>query len=445
VAPGSERLTGTLRSAPFALPAKLTFWIAGHRGFPAAEPHEKNFVRLVDTETGEELARAYPPRHDVAQQVTWTFDQAEHGTQAHQHTVLELTDGDNATAYAWLAAGGFDPAVVTIPHDALQRDKRIRMLAELCSTGGLPVISEADHGQAARDTHRLAAGATAYLSSLPDKAGLTPDTRAALAEFFAAQSVDSAALLLAPLARDSDLAPVVLAALQDPQTTSDELSKAFHTLPFRTQAKLAAALAGSVRGANQLLKLAAPAVLAEPLVSSKLNALDDAKVSQRLKALTASLPPHNEALDKLIAQRLHHFAATQADVTRGEQVFTTVCFICHRIGVHGNLVGPQLDGIGARGIERLLEDILDPNRSVDPAFRLHLVKRTDGTLYAGLQRREEGDALVFADATAQETRIPKADIAGNEESAFSLMPPGLGEVLTEQQLDDLLAYLLARK
>ena len=123
----------------------------------------------------------------------------------------------------------------------------------------------------------------------------------------------------------------------------------------------------------------------------------------------------------------------------------TVCSVCHRIGVRGNLVGPQLDGIGARGSERLLEDILDPNRAVDPAFRLHLVKRKDGTLHTGLLRREEGDAFVYADAAAQETRIPKADIVQDEVSEFSLMPPGIGEALTEGQLHDLLAFLLARK
>jgi putative heme-binding domain-containing protein len=209
--------------------------------------------------------------------------------------------------------------------------------------------------------------------------------------------------------------------------------------------KLAAALAGSVKSANLLLALAPPTALADPIASSKLNALDDAKISQRLKTLTASLPPQNEALHQLIAQRLKSFDPATADTTRGEQVFTTVCSVCHRIGVRGNLVGPQLDGIGARGIERLLEDILDPNRSVDPAFRLHLVKRQDGSLYAGLLRREESGKTVFADATAQETAIPKSDIAANDESPFSLMPPGLGEVLTEQQLHDLLAYLLARK
>jgi putative heme-binding domain-containing protein len=251
--------------------------------------------------------------------------------------------------------------------------------------------------------------------------------------------------LLAPLARDAELAPVVFASLQSAGSTSEELTKAFRTLPFRTQAKLAASLAGSVEGASRLLEIASPAVLAEPLVSSKLTALGDAGTTKRLKELTASLPPQNEMLNKLILGRLASYDAAKADAARGQELFTTVCSICHRIGVRGNLVGPQLDGIGARGPERLLEDILDPNRSVDPAFRLHMVKRKDGTLYAGLQRREEREGIIFSDATAQEIRIPKEDITSNEESMLSLMPPGLGEVLTEQQLHDLMAYLLARR
>lgn len=426
VAPGSEKLTGTFRSAPFALPAKLTLWIAGHRGFPTAAPHEKNFVRLVEADTGKELARAYPPGDDVAQPITWTFAAPAPGSKPAA-VCLELTDGDTATAYAWLAVGGFDPEVAAIPTDPQKRDRRVRTLAQLATNDSATTE------------------AAAKLKTLEDKHSFTPDTRAALAAFLAATTADSSAPLLAPLVRDAELAPAVFAVLQAPKAGPDELAKAFSTLPFRAQAKLATALAGSSAGAARLLKLAAPIVLAEPLVSTKLIALNDVIITKRLKEITASLPPQNEALTQLMVARLKSFDPAKADVARGEQVFTTVCAICHRIGVRGNLVGPQLDGIGARGAERLLEDILDPNRAVDPAFRLHMVKRKDGTIYAGLLRREEGDALVFADATAQETRIARSDIATDEESPFSLMPPGLGEVLTEQQLHDLLAYLLARK
>jgi putative membrane-bound dehydrogenase-like protein len=426
VAAGSEKHTGTLRSARFLLPAQLTFWIAGHRGFPTGNPHEKTFVRLVSAETGEELARAYPPRNDTAQKITWDFVSKKLGRQRTEQVVLEVVDDDNATAYAWLAAGGFEPAVATIPSDPQQRDKRLRMLAQLVRSG-------VDSPKAVQ-----------RLVSLKDKPSFTPDTREELAAFLADRA-DATLKPLVPMARDTELAPAIFDTLQAPGSSDEQLAKAFRTLPFRSQAKLATALAGSVDGANRLLKLASPAVFAEPLVSTKLKALKDASIDERVQSITATLPPQNEALNKLIGQRLKAFDTAKTDVKRGEEVFNTACFICHRIGVRGNLVGPQLDGIGARGAERLLEDILDPNRAVDPAFRLHIVKRKDGSLYAGLLRREEEEAITFADATAQETRILKADITANDESPLSLMPPGLGEALTEQQLHDLLAYLLARK
>jgi putative heme-binding domain-containing protein len=326
----------------------------------------------------------------------------------------------------------------------LQRDKRIRHLAELCIPSSKDP-KDAAANPSAEGSSTVPPAAVAFLSSVPQKSSFTPETRFALAKFLASRSSDSAAPLLVPLSRDEDLARTAFALLEPQKSITDSLAQAFRTLPFRSQAKLATALAGSVKSANRLLALAPPVVLAEPLVSSKLNALDDAKISQRLKTLTASLPPQNETINKLISQRLKSFDPAHADLARGELVFTTVCSVCHRIGVRGNLVGPQLDGIGARGIERLLEDVLDPNRSVDPAFRLHMVKRKDGSIFAGLLRREEGEKIIFADAAAQETAIAKTDIVANDESPFSLMPPGLGEAFTEQQLHDLLAYLLARK
>ena len=424
VAPGSEKHTGTLRSAPFVLPQKLTFWLAGHNGFPTAKSHNKNSVRLILAESGEELALAYPPRNDVAQEVVWDLkDKAKPGTEV----VLELTDGDTANAYAWLAVGGFEPAVVSVPADLLKRDSRIGMLAKLDIDARTP------------------SAASRYLAELPDKSGFKPDTRAALAEALARRSGNPVMMQFVPLARDGELASTVFAALSSGPAVRYEVERAFKTLPFRAQAKLAAALAGATEGANMVLDLAAPSVLADPLVSAKLKALNHPEIRQRLDTITASLPPQSEALNKQIAARLKSYDPAKADATKGEQVFIAVCSVCHRIGVRGNLVGPQLDGIGARGAERLLEDILDPNRAVDPAFRLHMVKRKDGTLFSGLMRREEGEGLVFADAAAQETKIAKQDIASDEESAFSLMPPGLGEALSEQQLHDLLAYLLGRK
>ena len=61
------------------------------------------------------------------------------------------------------------------------------------------------------------------------------------------------------------------------------------------------------------------------------------------------------------------------------------------------VIGPQLDGIGGRGRDRLLEDVLDPNRNVDPAFRMIEVELKTGIPKKGLKRRITDTEIVIAD------------------------------------------------
>src|SRR6185436_13627989 len=84
--------------------------MAGHDGFPKNPLQNKNFVRLRNADSFEVLMTAPAPRNDVAQKVTWNL--AGH---AGKQVFLELVDGDTATAYAWLAVGRFEPAVVSLP------------------------------------------------------------------------------------------------------------------------------------------------------------------------------------------------------------------------------------------------------------------------------------------------------------------------------------------
>ncbi len=108
-----EKLTGVLRSRPFAAPENLSFWLCGHRGHRGlAAIHENSFVRLVDAKTGKELYRVYPPGADVAQRFAWNLSGIKN-TSVH----LEVVDGDNnpsGRGYAWLAVGRFAPEVVKV-------------------------------------------------------------------------------------------------------------------------------------------------------------------------------------------------------------------------------------------------------------------------------------------------------------------------------------------
>ncbi|MCB1231983.1 MAG: c-type cytochrome [Verrucomicrobiae bacterium] len=155
-------------------------------------------------------------------------------------------------------------------------------------------------------------------------------------------------------------------------------------------------------------------------------------------------PERRAELDALIAARARNFKKATADPAKGGELFRTHCAVCHRIGGEGGLVGPQLDGIGNRGVDRLCEDILDPNRNVDAHFHLHALTLKDGSVAGGFVVNETARSLRLLDAAGREHLLAKDDVAESQVSALSLMPPNFGELLSEAEFGDLLGYLLGK-
>src|SRR5258706_220447 len=110
LSPGGEKLVGILRSKPFTIPARLSFFLAGHDGSPDKPPVKKNLIRLRNAATQEIIARAVPPRNDIPQPISWDL-----GQHAGEQGYLEIVDGNRGHSYAWLAVGRFNPAVVALP------------------------------------------------------------------------------------------------------------------------------------------------------------------------------------------------------------------------------------------------------------------------------------------------------------------------------------------
>ena len=69
----------------------------------------------------------------------------------------------------------------------------------------------------------------------------------------------------------------------------------------------------------------------------------------------------------------------------------------------------------------------------------------DEDVISGLFRREEGETLVLADSTGKEVRVQKKQVAQRRESDTSLMPENFGELLTGEEFNDLMAYLLSKR
>jgi putative heme-binding domain-containing protein len=243
----------------------------------------------------------------------------------------------------------------------------------------------------------------------------------------------------------------VAAAFGDMPSTEARtvLTAAFKGSSHGFQRILATALSASTEGAALLLNActdgtAAPSLLLEKRLSEKLLAHKQPQLTEKLEQLTGSLPPLNVALDKLIVDRSKAFNPAKADARHGLEVFTQTCAACHAIDGKGGNIGPQLDGIGGRGATRLLEDILDPSRNVDKAFRLTMATKKDGAVISGMLRREEAGQIILVDLAGQEIRLQQSEVSARKETETSLMPPNFAELLSEPQLNDLLAFLLSK-
>ncbi len=218
--------------------------------------------------------------------------------------------------------------------------------------------------------------------------------------------------------------------------------------PADLQTRLADLLSGHPRGAEVLVQAmesgkASPRLLQNLVIRQRLEAFDKPQWRQRIEQLARQLPPASDAVAALIRQRLKSFDPNRADPNRGRIVFQKHCANCHRIGNEGTNIGPKLDGIGSRGLERLAEDILDPNRNVDEAYRLTLLLTRDGRSLSGLKLRQEGQQLIFADQQGKEFAVAQADIEKMQTSPLSLMPGNFGETIPVADFSDLLAYLLS--
>jgi len=246
-----------------------------------------------------------------------------------------------------------------------------------------------------------------------------------------------------------DHVATALAGLNQAETRT-ELVKALPTAPARLQSAIAAGLAGSPQGAEQLLEAVAAGkasarLLLERPVEVRLSQSKLPKLKERVAKLTAGLPAVDQKLQELLKRRRDGYARAKPDVELGAKVFEKNCANCHQIANKGAKIGPQLDGIGARGLERLLEDTIDPNRNVDQAFRSTSLGLKNGQFVSGLVLREEGEVIILADNQGKEVRVAKDQVEEKTVSQLSPMPANLADQIPEADFYHLVAFLLSQR
>jgi putative heme-binding domain-containing protein len=244
------------------------------------------------------------------------------------------------------------------------------------------------------------------------------------------------------------LAAKALGRLRPSQMLGERLLQTLSEIPTRQIAAAVAAIhrTGDSALDEQLLAVLPSIAAARSLPADFLNNLyGDAAPSLRAVAAATSdrllrAPREIRAEIDALLPRLD-----AGDPVRGLQVFRShraACSGCHRMGYVGTSIGPELTRIGrSRTREALLEAILHPNARIEQSYRSLRVLTTDGQTWTGLVHERTPRRVTLQINADQRITIERDRIETEQDSDVSIMPTGLMDVLSLQDLADLLSLL----
>lgn len=165
---------------------------------------------------------------------------------------------------------------------------------------------------------------------------------------------------------------------------------------------------------------------------------DDAIASRAAELLSGSA---GSGRADVVARWEELLAGLAGDAARGAAVFEKRCGVCHRLQEIGRAVGPDLAALTDRSRPALVAAILDPNRAVETKYLSYTLLSTDGRIHAGMLEEETGAGVTLVAADGQRQAVPRAEIESLTASGRSLMPEGLEQDLTPQDLADVIAFV----
>jgi len=137
------------------------------------------------------------------------------------------------------------------------------------------------------------------------------------------------------------------------------------------------------------------------------------------------------------------------DFANGRNLFgATTCFACHRFGQEGGAIGPDLTSVAGKYSPRdLLTHIIEPSKEISDQYGQLEVTLNDGSKVFGRIMNLSGAKLMLNINMMDPNAIQSIDrklVKSMEQSKVSMMPPGLLSTLKENDILDLLAYLLSK-
>lgn len=179
--------------------------------------------------------------------------------------------------------------------------------------------------------------------------------------------------------------------------------------------------------------------------------------STRIRALQTSADPDIKSrAEKLLAQfnygtrqpvvdAYEEALQLSGNIENGKKIYLDNCSKCHMLQGNGFAVGPDLSTVANAGAEKILINVLDPNREVNPQYMNYTIDTYDLETHSGVIASESATSITLKRANGESDTILRVNIENIRSDNLSIMPEGWEEAIDKQQMADLIAYLTSIK
>ena len=130
-----------------------------------------------------------------------------------------------------------------------------------------------------------------------------------------------------------------------------------------------------------------------------------------------------------------------ADLNNGEALFQKSCGACHQMYGKGGNLGPDLTGSNRQNLDYILSNILDPNGDIQDDYKMVIITTRDGRTWVGNVSSENERQVTLKVVGQDQVIINSSNIQSRETAPKSMMPEGLLQTMTDQEVIDLIAFL----
>ena len=207
----------------------------------------------------------------------------------------------------------------------------------------------------------------------------------------------------------------------------------------------ATALTKTALGQLEIIELIGDNKISSELVKNILPELISS-VDPKVRKMALKLNYDNNENISLEKYNVKNLITKRGSVNKGKQVYMKACFTCHKSGDIGIDFGPALTEIGDKlAREAMYVSIIDPNEAISFGYEGFNVKTKSGSTLVGYIISDSDDELVMKVPGGVSVTTKKSEIFSKDKIDGSLMPEGLIASMTEDELVDLVEYLMTLK